>query len=314
MSDPTKPYILEAPPLRSSEDCPGQEHETPGDHQQLVKLARREHQWAVSRVAQHQQRICALQTELSRLNATTRKLKSHAESLVFQTKKHSEAIVKDSCRRLCHKMCIMLPFEIRDLVYEHLDFERDVDVFKGKGTCCGWTPYYAGRKVGNYVDATMVGDQVAEEIAERWYRNSVFIWHLYSHRDIESFTNHDILHQNLVPGDLVSRVLICVDWRSLEHLPLLLSLQPRVRITISVGECIAHYYHYEGMLEKLLPTLTIMRDGGHNVELTIWSGRPGSRSSHTFQIAEIFSEGFMDVYMDVRTKGAHGNIGNSLTT
>jgi hypothetical protein len=130
--------------------------------------------------------------------------------LETQLMQHIDAHHTPQCLQICEEMQRHLPLELRDMIYEyvletktHPLVQDEFGYFlEGKETTRGWTPENKPDRllpwisqIGNYglrhiCDKDYIGLDTMQEIAEAYYRGSIFSFDIYSRYDTAPLSQH----------------------------------------------------------------------------------------------------------------------------
>jgi hypothetical protein len=127
-------------------------------------------------------------------------------SMEKQVQDRIECFAQATCKVLCRMVITKLPRELRDLVYEHLVTPDIVYVgpqyLTNEGRPC------ENDRDAHHWDIRYVGDAMAVELAQTWYRSSLFyFWQKGKHSQIiERFMNNDRWNYGIKPHEHISRV------------------------------------------------------------------------------------------------------------
>jgi hypothetical protein len=117
-----------------------------------------------------------------------------------------ECYAQAICKSLCQMVTTKLPRELRDLVYEH-SITPDI-VYVGPQYLTNEGQPCENDRDAHHWDARYVGDAMAVELAQTWYRLSLFyFWQKAKHGEIiERFMKSDRWNFGINPYEHISRV------------------------------------------------------------------------------------------------------------
>jgi hypothetical protein len=155
-----------------------------------------------------QARATALQDELQALEQDLA-MSSREEQYAF------ELLAQMECKSICNRVMVQLPRELRDMVYHHLstDSEEHISREYFRSTMDPTTKLFtydtarwkADQYPENFWDTAYVGNDFFQDLAESYYRTSVFVFSDDGGL-IERFLEVDQLRLGYAPKELVTKV------------------------------------------------------------------------------------------------------------
>ncbi|KAH7109283.1 hypothetical protein B0J11DRAFT_620439 [Dendryphion nanum] len=216
------------------------------------------------------------------------------------------------CLQFCSSFYERLPAELRVMVYRYISTAQYVPVHE-KGYRRGWAKYWCQRPAtpADYWgyrrqwNVNYVGEDVLQELAENWYKTSVFNIS-GGRRWIEDFFSHDRWGLGLVPSKLITTIEVDVevkmrtiqnlqsgedyhDWENkvLKIFNEFRACRKGLMIKINIVENGALRPLHQ-IFEFIFPTMRTLREAGFRTQLTL-HGTNGA----IFDAAEFSPEGFV---------------------